>query len=838
MSALAATLLLALTAGVQGPSDGCPERIAGFLETLAAFRAGDDALAAELTEAGEQLCAECKRCDARAIAAYYVALPREARLAGLEEERRFSELFESVQQAGRAGVSGPAWALERERLLGALRALADRARGAPDITPGARALALAARLQVERLQVDPDLDPASRADLARQAEDHLREALELFELAGQRTPQLEPLWLTARLDLFHGRFDAARRGFDAVAALAAGVGNRDYQEYALRGQVSLARAAGDLRAMDRLLVKLAGLRDPRESWPLARDWAERLLAEDHVEEALDFLERMEPGAQAHVLDRLEWDLSIGGALLRLEEVEEAREHLERAASGAPSEPAVLALAQLALEEGRGFEVRSLLGDRERLAGFSARGRADAGRILGEERLRAGDAEGAVVELEAALELSERWRGALLPEIDGNGGGRFDPGALESVLGEWSGLHTLALLADAHARSGRPLEALRQIAQGHSPSLREARSGAAGLRELASGGDPASISLKDLEAWVRHGELGLVAWVIGPDFGLAVHAWGEADRPRAVAARLACGRTAVADAARRLREAAISGDPAWIEREAAGARAALFPEPIRASLLARASGRGSDARLLLLVHGPLERLPFELLSLEDGGLTLDEMFTLSALPGLPDATPPAPLAPFDPASWTLLGAPVDCAGFPELPGAESELKELARLHRGARLFAGRGFTADELVRALGEGRALHLATHLVAQGSAGAEAALLASGGEQVSARSVRALARPLPLVVLSGCETGGGAFVDAQGLHGVARAFLETGTRALVVTLWPVADGPAQQFGVAFHRALLTGAIPSAAARAARGALRAAGHGAAEWAAFRAVGAD
>ena len=103
---------------------------------------------------------------------------------------------------------------------------------------------------------------------------------------------------------------------------------------------------------------------------------------------------------------------------------------------------------------------------------------------------------------------------------------------------------------------------------------------------------------------------------------------------------------------------------------------------------------------------------------------------------------------------------------------------------------------------------------------------------------MRAIARPLPLVVLPACETGGGAFVDAQGLHGLARAFLESGTRDLLVTLWPVQDDPARRFSVALHRALLDGAAPAQAARRARQALREAGLGPAEWAAFRALGVD
>jgi CHAT domain-containing protein len=117
-------------------------------------------------------------------------------------------------------------------------------------------------------------------------------------------------------------------------------------------------------------------------------------------------------------------------------------------------------------------------------------------------------------------------------------------------------------------------------------------------------------------------------------------------------------------------------------------------------------------------------------------------------------------------------------------------------------------------------------------------------GLELSARAtfceseVRAAGAKLPLVVLAACETGGGAFVDAEGLESLARAFLESGTTNVLVTSWPVDDASAREFAVAFHRALATGNSPSIAARNARATLRARGASSADWAAFRFVGCD
>ena len=93
-------------------------------------------------------------------------------------------------------------------------------------------------------------------------------------------------------------------------------------------------------------------------------------------------------------------------------------------------------------------------------------------------------------------------------------------------------------------------------------------------------------------------------------------------------------------------------------------------------------------------------------------------------------------------------------------------------------------------------------------------------------------------MVLTACETAGGRAIDAEGLHGVSRAFLEGGTRNVLVTLWPVEDAAAKDFALAFHERLRRGEAPSSAARGARLELRDAGRAPVDWAAFRLSGRD
>ena len=69
-----------------------------------------------------------------------------------------------------------------------------------------------------------------------------------------------------------------------------------------------------------------------------------------------------------------------------------------------------------------------------------------------------------------------------------------------------------------------------------------------------------------------------------------------------------------------------------------------------------------------------------------------------------------------------------------------------------------------------------------------------TGGERLCTHDVAEIRPRSPLVVLSACATAEGRYLDAQGLGGMARAFLESGTRNVLVTLWPVEDRAAQAF--------------------------------------------
>src|SRR5690606_24030905 len=59
------------------------------------------------------------------------------------------------------------------------------------------------------------------------------------------------------------------------------------------------------------------------------------------------------------------------------------------------------------------------------------------------------------------------------------------------------------------------------------------------------------------------------------------------------------------------------------------------------------------------------------------------------------------------------------------------------------------------------------------------------------------------LVVISGCETGQGLLLEGEGIMSLARAFLASGAKAALASLWPVSDRASALFMGRFYRALL-----------------------------------
>ncbi len=785
-----------------------------FLGLLASLRGGDEGAGPGLVLLAEHLGREHARPDCADVARYYIALRPEERAQGTADEADFLSLRRAVQSAAEGGAEGASWSEASEAILSELVALGERVRGKRDFAPAARAFALAARLEVELAEAGG----TAREALLESARAHAHEAVLLFARSGQVTPQLEPLWVLGRIERAEGRSGRARGLFERCAELARSVQQTEFEQNALFGLIALARDSGDVHAVDRLLARAAEITTPGESWPLAREHAVRLLHSDQARAAEDFLARHPP---TEAMWRDEWHALRGAACLRRGDLAAARREVDAMEESPTGELARLSCASIDLASGDPQAVIEALGASQTLSGFSWLGQAEGASLLGEACLAGGDLETAVLWLETAIERASRWASLQEDETPG------------SVFGEWIGLHTVVLLAEAHARAGRALEAACVIegAQSHALREREAEAPANGPSARASAGfmlEPAEVL-----AWAARYELGLTTWCIGADRSIAVHVARDGS---ASASFLARGRHTLEEGVRRLREVAASGDEARSNRLALELSADFLPPGLAAELHASPP----SARALFLLHGPLERLPLPLLRL--GGERIDAHCAPIVLPGLP---PSRPAVAFDFAAagdWRLLGAPAADDQSLVLPGAARELALLSRMHPRAHLRSGASFTSEALNEALRSGAPLHIATHLLqserCDPSRFAPLALLLAGGEAFCAEEIREVAPRSPLVVLSTCESGLGSFVDAEGLHGLARTFLEAGTRNLLVTLWPIEDSAAVRAAELFHIELDRGAPPSLAARTMIVTLESEGFSIADWAAYRFLGRD
>ena len=264
------------------------------------------------------------------------------------------------------------------------------------------------------------------------------------------------------------------------------------------------------------------------------------------------------------------------------------------------------------------------------------------------------------------------------------------------------------------------------------------------------------------------------------------------------------------------------------------------------------------RIVVVPDGPLHRVPWDVLRLEDGHYVV-ERFAVGLAPSAgalavlrrhPRPRPTAAedlhlLAMGDPAFDRV--APVDAelfaaqGGLPRLPGSGAEARLVARYAPIADLRLGERASAAYLRRTpLAGFRVIHLATHaLVDDRALGRTALALApgdSGSALITPGELARLHLGADLVVLSACRTAGGVVVDGEGIQGLTAPLLEAGARSVVATSWRVGDRSTVRFVAALYTALAEERPIIEALRAAKLAAMRDGTPPSVWAAFEMVG--
>jgi CHAT domain-containing protein len=158
----------------------------------------------------------------------------------------------------------------------------------------------------------------------------------------------------------------------------------------------------------------------------------------------------------------------------------------------------------------------------------------------------------------------------------------------------------------------------------------------------------------------------------------------------------------------------------------------------------------------------------------------------------------------------------------LPGARREAEWLHRHFADSELEVADRRGASVGPERLARYDVLHLATHTTVDEERPWRSGMLlpspgdSAGDPYLRADRIAGLRLPARLVVLSGCESAGGAAQPGEGVSGFAAAFLSAGVPAVVATLWPVDDRTAALLMERFYQGLLDGSTAAAALRRAQ----------------------
>jgi CHAT domain-containing protein/Tfp pilus assembly protein PilF len=227
-------------------------------------------------------------------------------------------------------------------------------------------------------------------------------------------------------------------------------------------------------------------------------------------------------------------------------------------------------------------------------------------------------------------------------------------------------------------------------------------------------------------------------------------------------------------------------------------------------------------LMVVPYGTLRYVP--LAALHDGEHYLVERFalailTLAAHGNIKD--PPV-------SDWHVaaLGVSREVPGYRRLLAVAEELSGIVQtVPDGAGVYPGvicldEAFTEDSLAAALDAHQAVHVASHFVLNPAQGLQSHLLLGDGSSLTIDRLRDASfdfHGVELMTLSACETAiGSGQENGREFEGFGALVQWRGAKAVIASLWPVADRSTAPLMTAFYRARRQGFSKAAALRAAQ----------------------
>ena len=232
---------------------------------------------------------------------------------------------------------------------------------------------------------------------------------------------------------------------------------------------------------------------------------------------------------------------------------------------------------------------------------------------------------------------------------------------------------------------------------------------------------------------------------------------------------------------------------------------------------------SGSELVFIPEGPLCLAPFAAFMSPDSKY-LCESFSIRVAPSLTSLKMIAqcPVDYHHKSGVLLVGDPCvqDVTNLEPLPCAREEVNMIGEMV-GSTPLVGRQATKDEVLRRLGSVALVHIAAHgnietgeiALAPNSTCSEADFI------LTMKDVKQVQLRARLVVLSCCHSAQGE-IKAEGVVGIARAFLGAGARSVLVSLWAIDDKATLEFMKNFYQHLVAGKSASEALNRAMNCMR------------------
>ena len=232
---------------------------------------------------------------------------------------------------------------------------------------------------------------------------------------------------------------------------------------------------------------------------------------------------------------------------------------------------------------------------------------------------------------------------------------------------------------------------------------------------------------------------------------------------------------------------------------------------------------SGSELVFIPEGPLCVAPFAAFMSPDSKY-LCESFSIRVAPSLTSLKMIAqcPVDYHHKSGVLLVGDPCvqDVTNLERLPFAREEVNVIGEMV-GSTPLVGRQASKDEVLRRLGSVALVHIAAHgnietgeiALAPNSTCSEADFI------LTMKDVKQVQLRARLVVLSCCHSARGE-IKAEGVVGIARAFLGAGARSVLVSLWAINDRATLEFMKNFYQHLVAGKSASEALNRAMNCMR------------------